>query len=352
MDAASWIALGAIDGLGGESYRKLLSAFGDPEIALKAGRGELCKVVDHALASSIARGPDQALVGKALKWLEGPSCGIVTLADEDYPGLLLDVPDPPPFFYFKGKRNLLGKRALAVVGSRNATPQGLENARNFSRALSDAGLCIVSGLAHGIDASAHEGGLAGASSSIAVTGTGMDIRYPSGNSLLAQRLEEEGLVMSEFPLGMPPLAGNFPRRNRIISGLCLGCLVVEAGTRSGSLITARYAMEQGREVFAIPGSIHSPLSKGPHRLIKQGAKLVESAQDILEELNLPSRGSPEKRAPLSDALLDAMGFDPVDQDWICERTGLSPQAVSSRLLELEMAGAVKKMVGGMYQRLS
>lgn len=352
MDAAGWIALGAIEGLGGESYRRLLSEFGDPEIVLKAGKADLSRVVDHALALRIVNGPDRALVEKALKWLENPSCGIVTLADEDYPRLLLDVPDPPPFLYFKGNRALLRKRALAVVGSRNATPQGMENARNFSRVLSDAGLCIVSGLAHGIDASAHEGGLAGSSSSIAVIGTGMDIRYPSGNSVLAQRLEDDGLVISEFPLGTPPLAGNFPRRNRIISGLCLGCLVVEAGIRSGSLITARYALEQGREVFAIPGSIHSPLSKGPHRLIKQGAKLVESAQDILEELNLPSYDPPEGSAPLLDALLEAMGFDPADQDKLSERTGLSPQAVSARLLELEMAGIVRKMPGGMYQRLS
>ncbi len=352
MDAAGWIALGAIEGLGGASYRKLLSAFGDPEIVLKAGRGDLCKVVDSSLASRILQGPDQTLVEKTLRWLEDPACGIVTLADEDYPRLLFDVPDPPPFFYFKGNRALLGKKALAVVGSRNATPQGIENARQISRALSDSGLSIVSGLAHGIDAAAHEGGLAGASSSIAVIGTGMDIRYPSGNSLLAQRLEKEGLIISEFPLGMPPLAGNFPRRNRIISGLCLGCLVVEAGIRSGSLITARYAMEQGREIFAVPGSIHSPLSKGPHKLIKQGAKLVESANDILEELNLPAYASQEGKQLVQDSFLDAMGFDPVDQDVLCERTGLAAQAVSARLLELEMSGIVKRMAGGMYQRLS
>lgn len=351
MDAAGWIALGAIDGLGGASYRKLLSAFGDPEIVLKAARSELCKVVDHSLASRILQGPDEQLVGKTLKWLEDPTCGIVTLADEDYPHLLLDVPDPPPFFYFKGKRALLGNKALAVVGSRNASPQGIENARRFSRALSDSGLSIVSGLAQGIDAAAHEGGLAGASSSIAVIGTGMDIRYPAGNALLAQRLENEGLVISEFPLGMPPIAGNFPRRNRIISGLCLGCLVVEAGIRSGSLITARYAMEQGREVFAVPGSIHSPLSKGPHRLIKQGAKLVESANDILEELNLPAYASQEGKHFVSDSFLEAMGFDPVDQDVLCERTGLAAQQVSARLLELEISGIVKRMAGGMYQRL-
>ncbi len=327
-------------------------AFGDPLAALRADRGKLCSVVDSSLASKILEGPEKTKVEEALKWLESPGNGIVTLADPDYPGSLLNISDPPPFFYIRGRRGLLEKKAFAIVGSRNATPAGIENARSFARALSDVGLCIVSGMALGIDSAAHEGGLSGASGSIAVLGTGLDIVYPSRNRVLAEELAEKGLLLSEFPLGTPPLGSNFPRRNRIISGLSVGCLVVEAGIRSGSLITARHALEQGREVFAIPGSIHSPLSKGPHRLIKEGAKLVESAQDILEELRLFSEGSSrEEKGGKASEFLEKMGFDPVDGDTLCERTGLSPQAVSSRLLELEIEGSICSLPGGMYQRV-
>ncbi len=351
-DAAGWIALSTVAGLGGESFRRLLAAFGGPEAVLQAGRHDLSGIVEPALAGRILQGPDRQAVEVALKWLEEPANDLVTLADEDYPRLLLNVPDPPPFLYLRGNRSLLGRQAIAIVGSRNATPQGIENARNFARVLSDAGLCIVSGLALGIDAAAHEGGLSGASGSIAVVGTGIDVSYPARNAGLARELEGRGLIVSEFALGTPPLGTNFPRRNRIISGLSLGCLVVEAGIRSGSLITARHALEQGREVFAIPGSIHSPLSKGPHKLIKQGAKLVEAAQDILEELGLPApAAAPVAAQPETGGLLDSMGFDPVDADTLCLRTGLSPQTVSVRLLELEIAGLVKGMPGGMYQRL-
>lgn len=351
-DAEGWIALGSIPGLGNQSFRKLLSAFGDPEAVLGAGKGRLCVVVDQALAGRIAKGPDRQVVESALKWLETPGNDIVTLADSDYPRPLLNIPDPSPFFYLRGNRPLLVKKAFAIVGSRNATPQGIENARSFARSLSDVGLCIVSGLALGIDAAAHEGGLMGASGSIAVVGTGLDIVYPARNRDLAGELEKKGLVLSEFPLGTPPIGANFPRRNRIISGLSVGCLVVEAGIRSGSLITARYALEQGREVFAIPGSIHSPLSKGPHRLIKEGAKLVESAQDILGELGLASGwAAPQQERHESDDFIEKMGFDPVDQDTLCARTGLSPQDVSSHLLELEISGFVCSLPGGMYQRV-
>lgn len=348
-EAAGWIGLSAIRGLGGESFRKLLSAFGDPEAVLRAEKPELCRVVDPVLAGRILQGPDAGIVEAALKWLEEPGNGIVTLADPDYPPNLLNIPDPPPFLYVKGRRELLAWPFFAMVGSRNATPQGMENAGSFARALSDAGLCIVSGLALGIDAAAHEGGLKGASSSAAVVGTGLDIRYPAGNRRLAEQMEREGLVLSEFPLGTPPLGTNFPRRNRIISGLSLGCLVVEAGIRSGSLITARHAAEQGREVFAVPGSIHSPLSKGPHRLIKEGAKLAECAQDILDELRIPF-AAPVEPEGKSSGFLDRMGFDPVDPDTLCARTGLSPQTVSELLLSFEMEGRVASIPGGMYQR--
>ena len=352
MDASGWIALGAVRGLGGGSFRKLLSAFGSPEGVLNARKEELCRVIDTDLAERIIRGADPASVETALKWLDAPSNGIVTLADADYPEQLLNIPDPPPFLYLKGQRDVLGKQFFAIVGSRNATLQGMENARSFARSLSDAGLCIASGLAIGIDAAAHEGGLAGASGSVAVLGTGIDIRYPPRNRKLAEMLETKGLVLSEFPLGTPPIGVNFPRRNRIISGLSRGCLVVEAGIRSGSLITARHALEQGRDVFAIPGSIHSPLSKGPHRLIKEGAKLVECAQDILDELEFYSPPvQPGGKGAEPDDFLEKMGFDPVDLDALCSMTGLPPQAVSAHLLELEIAGSVEGLPGGLYQRV-
>ena len=270
---------------------------------------------------------------------------------------MLEIADPPPLLYGRGRRELLRSTGIAVVGSRNGTPQGLQNAEAFGEALSKAGLCVVSGLALGIDAAAHRGGLRGQGSSIAVVGTGLDLVYPAKNKALAVELGESGLILSEFSLGTPALAGNFPRRNRIISGLSKGCLVVEAALASGSLITAKLAGEHGREVFAIPGSIHSPFSKGCHQLIKQGAKLVESAQDILEELGAippsPKPSSPA-RGPADDAsdpLLAALGFDPVGFDALMERTGAAPDALSAKLVEWEIAGLVAALPGGKYQRL-
>lgn len=356
-DVAAWIALGAIPGLGGESFRKLLAVFGAPENVFSADKVDLGKVVNHSIVAGILRGYYTHDVDIALKWLDEAGNGIVTLADSFYPRNLLDITDPPTLLYLKGNAGLLGARGIAIVGSRNATPQGIDNSLSFSRSLSNAGLCIVSGLALGIDAAAHRGGLEGASSSIAVIGTGMDIVYPVRNHDLSRELETRGLLVSEFPLGMPPLGSNFPRRNRIISGLGMGCLVVEAGIRSGSLITARHALEQGKDVFAIPGSIHSPLSKGPHRLIKEGAKLVECANDILEELGRfsvkPDSLVLENHVDDADSarLLELMGYDPVDLDTLCLRSGWAAQTVSARLLELEMDGFVSGVVGGMYQRL-
>ncbi|HEX3136621.1 MAG TPA: DNA-processing protein DprA, partial [Casimicrobiaceae bacterium] len=271
---------------------------------------------------------------------------------------LLTIGDPPPVLHYAGKPDLLNRPALAIVGSRNATPQGRENAEAFAAALSAAGLTIVSGLAQGIDAAAHRGGLAGAGSSVAVVGTGIDRIYPAGNKALAHRLAAEGGLLSQFTLGTPPLPGNFPRRNRVISGLVRGVLVVEATPNSGSLITARFAAEQGREVFAIPGSIHSPFSKGCHRLIKDGAKLVETAQDVLEELGLaPARASDRAwagtPAPDGDAarVLAALGHDPADVDLLAERTGLDASAIAVALVELELAGQVAQLLGGAFQRV-
>jgi len=260
--------------------------------------------------------------------------------------------------YGAGRPELLRGAALAVVGSRNASAQGESNAESFARAFSDAGLTIISGLAVGIDAAAHRGGLAGAGSTIAVLGTGIDVAYPRGNAELSRRIAEKGLLISEFPLGTAPAAYNFPRRNRLISGLSRGCLVVEAALASGSLITARAAADQGREVFAIPGSIHSPLYKGCHALIKSGAKLVESADDVLAELagfqpSTQSRSTvtPRRTDEVEGGLLARMGHDPVDIDFLCSAAGMSPEQVAAELLRLELDGRVTALPGGLYQRL-
>ena len=285
----------------------------------------------------------------ALAWLEQPGNALVTLADATYPRLLLEIADPPPVLYIRGRVELLQRPALAVVGSRNATAQGAANAESFAKALSASGLTIVSGLALGIDAAAHRGGLAGPGSTIAVLGTGIDVVYPRSNAALASEIAERGLLVSEFPLGTSALASNFPRRNRLISGLAQGCLVVEAALASGSLITARSAAEQGREVFAIPGSIHSPVSKGCHALIKSGAKLVEAAEDVLAS----GSASTVQPASVSDSagLLQHMGHDPVDIDALCVRAGMSAEQVSSELLRLELAGRVAALPGGVFQRV-
>lgn len=351
-DLRQWVGLTLIPGLGGQGLRQLLSAFGDPERIFDAGFAALRRVVSEPVARAVSQGPDENAVAATLAWAAQPENGIVTLGDADYPGQLLNTPDPPCVLYVKGRRELLNRPAIAVVGSRNATPQGVANAERFAETLSQAGFTVVSGLALGIDAAAHRGSLKSNASTIAVVGTGLDIVYPARNRELAREIAQRGTLISEFPLGTPPIAGNFPRRNRVISGLAVGCLVVEAAQASGSLITARMALEQGREVFAIPGSIHSPLSKGCHALIKQGAKLVESAQDILEELGSAAIPGGEAQATEeADALLAAMSHDPVDLDMLCLRSGLAPEEISSRLLELELAGAVAALPGGRFQRL-
>jgi DNA processing protein len=269
--------------------------------------------------------------------------------------MLLEIADPPPLLYLRGRAELLNSPALAVVGSRNATPQGLANAEGFARTFSDAGMAIVSGLASGIDAAAHRGGLAGRGSTIAVLGTGADILYPASNRALGEDIAAHGLLLSEFPVGAPPITSNFPRRNRLISGLARGCLVVEAAVSSGSLITARQAAEQGREVFAIPGSIHSPVARGCHRLIKQGAKLVESAADVLEELGASApkvqTDAPKISGPTGGLLLH-MGYDTCTFDTLVARSRLTAEVVSAMLLELELEGKIASLPGGRYQRLS
>ena len=284
LELASWLRLTLIPGVGGEARRSLLKAFGLPQAIFDASRRALSAVVDLALAERLLNHDCSAGIDAGLEWAAQPGNRLLSLADADYPQSLLTADDPPELLYAKGDIGLLNRPMLAVVGSRNGTTQGERDAEAFSKALGDAGLTIVSGLALGIDAAAHRGGLTTMAGTVAVIGTGADRLYPARNESLARQIAEKGVVLSEFPLGTPAIGANFPRRNRIIAGLGMGCLVVEAALRSGSLITARLAAESGREVFAIPGSIHSPLSRGCHQLIRQGAKLVESAQDILEEL--------------------------------------------------------------------
>lgn len=350
---ASWLALSQIPGLGNEGLRHLLQIFGSPEAVLQASIPSLSKYVKAAVARSIADGIDESELAPIALWLDDPQNRILTIADTEYPQHLLNTADPPLLLYVKGRLDLLNMPALAVVGSRNATAQGLRNAEAFAKSTSEAGLCVISGMACGIDTSAHLGGLQGTGSSIAVVGTGLDKVYPAANLALAHRLGQNGTVISEFPLGTPPLAANFPRRNRIISGLSLGCLVVEASLQSGSLITARMALEQGREVFAIPGSIHSPQSKGCHALIKQGAKLVESAQDILEELghNI-SVISANAESTMKHPLFSHLGFDPVDAETLAQRSNLTIAELSAILLQLELGGHITTLPGGLYQRIT
>lgn len=354
---AGWLQLALTPGLGPATVRKLLREFGLPEAVLARKRRELAQYAGAAALDALESPAVGEAVERSLEWAAQPQHFVVTLADENYPRLLLEIADPPPLIYARGRLELLQRSALAIVGSRNASAQGERNAEDFARTLSAAGLTIVSGLALGIDAAAHRGGLVGRGSTIAVLGTGIDLVYPQRNAALAAEIADRGLLISEFALGTPAAAHNFPRRNRLISGLAGGCLVIEAATASGSLITARSAAEQGREVFAVPGSIHSPLSKGCHLLIKSGAKLVECADDVLSELGALPAGAKASRAsaPASMAelpgLLAHMGHDPVDVDALCVRAGLPPDQVSSELLRLELDGRITALPGGFFQRL-
>ena len=358
---ASWLQLSLTPGIGPATLRELLRQFGLPENVLAARRPQLARFASREALAALDS-PDVArAVERALAWASRPEHSVVTLADPAYPRLLLEIQDPPAVLYCRGRTELLAHPALAVVGSRNATAQGLGNAEQFARAFSAAGLTIVSGLALGIDAAAHRGGLAAQGSTIAVLGTGVDLAYPAANAALAEEIAARGLLLSELPLGTRALGHNFPRRNRLISGLAQGCLVVEAALASGSLITARAAAEQGREVFALPGSIHSPLSKGCHALIKSGAKLAESADDVLSELaafrrtgfaTTRARSGAAADGAAEDPLLACMGYDPVDVDSLCARAGLPAERVAAELLRLELAGSVAALPGGLYQRLS
>ncbi len=352
---AAWLRLTLIPGISGETQRKLLAAFGLPEAIFAAGRLEARSVIGDKADLLLDSAPTEA-IEHGLAWASQPGQSIITLADGGYPPALLEIADPPSVLYVRGNPDLLHRRGIAVVGSRNATPQGIQTAESFARHLAAQGLCIVSGLALGIDAAAHRGALAAQGETVAVIGTGADRIYPARNKELAIAIAERGAIVSEFPLGTPAVAYNFPRRNRIISGLARGVLVVEAAPESGSLITARLAAEQGREVFAIPGSIHSPVARGCHKLIKQGAKLVETAQDILEELGnfaaAPMPAAAPSAAPDESPILAALGHDPCSLDDLVERTGQSADQLLPELLSLELGGSLAPLPGNRYQRLA
>lgn len=352
-----WLRLTLIPGVGGETQRKLLAAFGLPEAVFSAGRSALRGVVGERATNLLLDTENQASVSTAVEWSQGNNQHIITLADPEYPRTLLEIQDPPTVLYVRGRLELLNQPVLAIVGSRNPTPQGVQNAERFAAAFADAGLVIASGLALGIDAAAHRGALSAGGDTVAFIGTGIDRIYPARNRDLALEIGARGAIVSEFPIGTPVTAANFPRRNRLISGIARGVLVVEAATESGSLITARLAGDQGREVFAIPGSIHSPQSRGCHKLIRQGAKLVETAQDVLEELrwSIPAKGQSagtDVGEPPSSDLLSLMGFDPCGLDELAVRSGLTAEALSVMLLHLELDGRVSCLPGGRYQRLS
>lgn len=360
-ERAAWLRLHLTPGLGPRTARKLLSVFGLPEAIFASGLQALLRVVPEPLARQLATAPGaeiQSAADAAEHWLAASTDhALLTLADRDYPQALLTTADPPPVLFAIGRLELLNARAVAIVGSRNATQQGIANAEGFATVLARSGITIVSGLALGIDAAAHRGALAAESdaSTIAVVGTGVDVIYPSSHRALTQEIRTHGVVLSEFPLRTPAIAHNFPRRNRLIAGLARGVLVVEAALRSGSLITARLAAEAGRDVFAIPGSIHSPLSKGCHQLIREGAKLVESAQDVLEDLGVQARTSkralPPAEEDANDPLLTLIGHDPVDLDTLTQRSGRSAAELAAALLELELAQHIERLPGNRYQRL-
>ncbi len=356
---ACWLALHRTPGVGPITFARLLSQFSQPEaLFTEPNKAENIS----ARTRSALLDPDWDQVEQDLAWFDQTDRHIVTLYDSRYPELLKQIADPPSLLFVQGDADLLSQWQIAMVGSRNPSASGRNTAYEFSRYMAQGGLTITSGLAMGIDAAAHQGALAGQGKTIAVIGTGLDRVYPAKHRDLAHDVALTGAIVSEFALGTAPRAENFPRRNRIISGLSLGTLVVEAALRSGSLITARMALEQGREVFAIPGSIHNPLARGCHQLIRDGAKLVETAQDILEELGSLAGFQREDKVAndivalettLDDdyqVLFEHLGYDPIQIDLLIARCGLTADAVSSMLLLLELQGQVESLPGGRYVR--
>ncbi|MFO6420378.1 DNA-processing protein DprA [Hylemonella sp. W303a] len=406
-ELGAWLRLLLTPGLGPVSVRRLLAAFGSPQAVLSQSAAALRQVVNARQAQALNGGDEAALDGwrellvKSWDWLHAPDAleqrAIVALGEPGYPAALLHMEDPPLMLHLMGRLEglhegrlwtgpLAERRCLAVVGSRNPTPQGALNAQQFARSLGEAGLVIVSGLALGVDGAAHEGALSESdvhanparAATVAVVGTGLDQVYPKRHAALARRIAAQGVIVSEYPLGTPPLSENFPRRNRLIAALSCATLVVEAAPQSGSLITARLALELGKEVLAIPGSIHNPQSRGCHALIRQGAKLVESAQDVLEELpawagvaaaaaSMPNRDDASETTEATETpeamdealdpsepherLLAALGADPVSLDALQARTGWPTAQLQAKLMALELNGEVARLPGGLLQRL-
>ncbi|MEI2415302.1 DNA-processing protein DprA [Orrella sp. JC864] len=369
----AWLRLAHEPGIGPAGALALVAAAGPPDVLYQMPPAQLRRYVPADLARRMA-GPAPAWLAaeteRVLHWLDGHAQRyLLTVRDPRYPAALLPLPDPPLLLYVQGRIDWLQRPALAIVGARNASAAGLENARAFAAHLARQGWCVVSGLARGIDAAAHAGALdAGPDcGTVAVLGTGMDRVYPAAHAPLAARIAGQGALVSELPLGTLPLKHHFPRRNRVVAGLARGVLVVEAARQSGSLGTARLAADFGREVFALPGSIHSPLTRGCHALIREGAKLVETAADIAEELGVPDapRGfmrqagsgvpaapRPAPPAPADAPLLRALGHDPAPLDALVARTGLEAGAVQAGLLELELAGRIERLADGRFQRVA
>lgn len=361
-ELAAWLRLAETPRVGRETARQLLAAFGSPEAVMAASFDSHRRVVSEAAARALMTPPADfdATLERTLAWLSERSDtprAVIPLGDARYPPQLLNTADPPLLLYAQGRIDLLRSESVAIVGSRNPTPQGALNARQFAQTLGEAGWVIASGLALGVDGAAHEGALAVSAGTIAVVGTGLDRVYPRRHFDLAHRIARAGLMLSEYGLGTPALAAHFPQRNRLIAGLSRGTLVIEAALESGSLITARLALEAGREVFAIPGSIHSPQSRGCHALIKQGAKLVESAADVLDELPAlavvpPRSAMATTEAEPNDPLLAAMGHDVMSLDALVARTGWSAHALNTHLLDLELGGQVARLPGQRFQRIA
>ncbi len=367
-DRAFWLALHRIRGLGPIGQRKLLDAFPTVKQIFSADDSTLKKTGLNKKSRASVYQPDWETIEADLVWLDMPDHHLITINDEAYPTLLREIPDPPVVLFAHGCPEVLKTIQIGIVGSRNPDTAGRKTADEFARELVYAGATVTSGLALGIDGCSHQGALNANGYTIAVTGNGLDMIYPARHKTLAEKIVDNGILVSEFSPGTKPVAANFPRRNRIISGMSTGVLVIQAALRSGSLITARYAMEQGREVFAIPGSIHNPLAKGCHTLIKQGAKLVESVNDIIEELGFlatvvidenVSRKNDVKNNHYEEkldvdykVLLDTMAYDPISVDRLIELTGLTTDSVSSMLLILELRGLVVSQAGGVYMRVN
>jgi DNA processing protein len=374
-ELTAWLTLARVPGLNGTELSCLLQHFPNVTALVAAASDALREAGASPKLITSLRKPDRRAIDLDRRWLEQEQHHLIAWGSELYPQLLTEVVDAPVALFVRGDPTVLSMPQLAIVGARNPTHAGVETAFDFAAHLASSGLTITSGLAHGIDAASHRGALARAGTTIAVCGTGLDAIYPKAHEELAEEIVAHGALVSEFPLGTPAAKANFPRRNRVISGLAVGTLVVEAAVQSGSLITARLAAEQGREVFAIPGSIHNPLSRGCHRLIRQGAKLVETADDIFEELKAlirvlrpPTSASPlnisasaptKSKASMASAarldkgyeiLLDALGFEPTGVDLLVVRTGLRADEVASMLLILELEGHIHAHPGGLYVR--